>query len=72
MKKQRKKFENMTNYDNDTYIKSTFGGGVGGGGGGGGGNYNNEREKAKNYYNLLVAGKIIFNISVLIIFIIIL
>lgn len=63
MKKQRKKFENMTNYDNDTYIKSTFGGG---------GNYNNEREKAKNYYNLLVAGKLIFNISVLIIFIIIL
>ena len=67
MKKQRKKFENMTNYDNDNYIKSTFGGG-----GVGGGNYNNEREKAKNYYNLLVAGKIIFNISVLIIFIIIL
>ncbi len=65
MKKQRKKFENMTNYDNDTYIKSTFGGV-------GGGNYNNEREKAKNYYNLLVAGKLIFNISVLIIFIIIL
>ena len=70
MKKQRKKFENMTNYDNDTYIKSSIG--VGGGGGGGGVNYNNEREKAKNYYNLLVAGKIIFNISVLIIFIIIL
>jgi hypothetical protein len=68
MKKQRKKFENMTNYDNDV----GGGGGGGVGGGGGGGNYNNEREKAKNYYNLLVAGKIIFNISVLIIFIIIL
>ena len=61
MKKQRKKFENMSNYDNDT--NSTFGGG---------GNYNNEREKAKNYYNLLVAGKLLFNISVLIMFIIIL
>jgi len=69
MKKQRKKFENMTNYDNNNYIKSV-GGSVGGGVGGG--NYNNEREKAKNYYNLLVAGKLIFNISVLTIFIIIL
>ena len=61
--KKKKKFENMKNYDNDDYYNgynysiNT--------------NFNEEREKSLNYYNLLVIGRLLLNITVLIIFIII-
>ena len=61
--KMKKKFENMKNYDNDDYYngynRSTNT------------NFNEEREKSLNYYNLLVIGRLLLNITVLIIFIII-
>jgi hypothetical protein len=58
MVKERKKFENMKNYDNDDYAKSA--------------NFTSDREKASTYYNLLVVGKLLLNVTVLVVFIIIL
>lgn len=63
--KEKKKFENMKNYDNDDYYSSYYRNTNTNT------NFNEEREKSINYYNLLVAGKLLFNITVLIIFIII-
>lgn len=61
---EKKKFENMKNYDNDDYYNDYNYSNTNN-------NFNEERKKSLNYYNLLVAGRLLLNITVLIIFIII-
>lgn len=63
MVKEKKKFENMSNYDNDDYYaRNSYSTNN---------NFNEEREKSIEYYNLLVAGKLLLNITALIVLIII-
>lgn len=64
MAKERKKFENMTNYDSDSNSNFTSDRDSNS-------NFTSDREKASMYYNLLVAGKLLFNITVFVVFIII-
>jgi hypothetical protein len=59
MAKEKKKFENMKNYDSNDYDSNSNN------------NFTSDREKASMYYNLLVAGKLLFNITVFVVFIII-
>ncbi len=63
MVKEKKKFENMSNYDNDDYYaRNSYSTNN---------NFNEAREKSTKYYNLLVAGKLLLNITALIVLIII-
>lgn len=66
MVKDKKRFENMKNYDNDDYY-SSYNRNIHSNNN----NFNKEREKSINYYNLLVSGKLLLNITVFIVFIII-
>ncbi len=62
MAKKGKKFENMKNYDSDNYDNNDYDKSR---------NFTSDREKASMYYNLLVAGKLLFNITVFVVFILI-
>jgi hypothetical protein len=66
MAKERKKFENMKNYDSDSNSNFTSDRDSNSNN-----NFTSDREKASMYYNLLVAGKLLFNITVFVVFIII-
>jgi hypothetical protein len=64
MAKERKKFENMKNYDSDSNFTSDRDSNSNS-------NFTSDREKASTYYNLLVTCKLLFNITVFVVFIII-
>lgn len=64
MAKKGKKFENMKNYDSNDYDNNDYDRNSSS-------NFTSDREKASMYYNLLVAGKLLFNITVFVVFIII-